>query len=603
MTEVKLHTKLVNGNEAIAYAALEAGVDYFAHYPGSPVNLVEPALKSLNKKHTAGIQFNDSLNEHIAALAAAGASFSGARSMVVMKHVGLNIAADPFNYIGYTGVKGGMVIVVGTDPGANSSTGEEDVHWFAPQFNFPLFEPTSIQEAFQTVKSAFELSEQHEVPVLIFMPVRLCNHYDHIEYNSFQTKEKKNFFFEKDKDRYINVGHRAIRNHKLLVEKLEEISTHSNSKTPFFSNTAETGIITRGLTLNHAFESIIELGLEDRVQLLNVDRVYPINKNEIIQFCSNKTEIIVIEDQDGFLENQIKMECFNELSCSVYGKSFFPKYGEISIDQVLEFLAQKFEIPLADSSLPLQLKVPERLGTFCEGCPHTAAYFAIDQALKNVQGIIGGDIGCSSLPPFRADWLMCMNAGIGVSQGMAHILKDQVVISTGGDGSFFHGGLLSLQSAVENRINLIHVVFDNRTIAMTGHQSSPSSHINPIKLLESIGVDKVISVSAFDPARFTLELKKEMNQKGVRVFWVSGECALQLGEERKEKIKRVTVSIDSEQCGSCSLCYEELACPAIQPIIPGEKDLKVDSDLCTRCGACKEVCPNNAVIHTIHETS
>ena len=160
----KLH---INCNEAIAWGALAAHVDLVSHYPGSPVNFVETHIKKLNDRFNGEVKFNDSLNEHVAALSAAGASYCGARSMVIMKHVGLNIAADPFNYIGYTGVKGGMVIIVGTDPGANSSTGEEDVHWFIPQFNFPTFEPTSVQECYDFTKKAYEISERHEIPVMI----------------------------------------------------------------------------------------------------------------------------------------------------------------------------------------------------------------------------------------------------------------------------------------------------------------------------------------------------------------------------------------------------------------------------------------------------
>lgn len=169
MTIIKSHTGvwIANGNEAIGYAALHAGVDFFAHYPGSPVNGVEPHLKHLNLQHNRGIVFNDALNEHVAALSAMGASMAGARSMLVMKHVGLNIAADPLNYVGYSGVRGGMVIIVGTDPGANSSTGEEDVHWYAKQFNLPLFEPTHIQEIYDTVLEAYELSEELELPVMV----------------------------------------------------------------------------------------------------------------------------------------------------------------------------------------------------------------------------------------------------------------------------------------------------------------------------------------------------------------------------------------------------------------------------------------------------
>ena len=172
---------MLNGSEAVAWAALTAGVDYFAHYPGSPINMVEPSLKALVKQFGLRVTINDALNEHVAALACAGASYCGARSLLVMKHVGMNIAADPFNYLGYTGVRGGMVVVVGTDPGANSSTGEEDTHWYSRQTSFPLLEPTSVREVFRYVKEGFDLSERYAVPVLVFVPGRLCFNADRLK--------------------------------------------------------------------------------------------------------------------------------------------------------------------------------------------------------------------------------------------------------------------------------------------------------------------------------------------------------------------------------------------------------------------------------------
>ena len=592
---------LLNCNEAIAWAALKAGVDFFSHYPGSPVNLVEPELKKLDKRFNTQIAFNDSLNEHIAALAAAGASFCGARSLVVMKHVGLNIAADPFNYIGYTGVQGGMVIIVGTDPGANSSTGEEDVHWYAPQFNFPLLEPTSVEECFNYVADSFDFSEKYNIPVMIFIPGRLAYNFSEIEVPLEFNKKEKNFYFKKDKDVYINVGARAVKNHKLLIEKIERISEEATFSKRFFAGDAKLGIITRGLTFSIAHEAISKLQLGNELELLNLNLVYPTENKILSDFIKNKKEIVFIEDQDGFCENQVKMNFFNELNCSIEGKSVFKKYGEITIEQIEHYLAEKFKITLEiPESLDLPL-VPERLGTFCEGCPHTGSYFSIDAALKDLDGVIGGDIGCSSLPPFRADWLMCMNAGIGISAGMAQVIKTQPIISTGGDGSFFHAGALSLLSAVRNKFNLIHVVFDNRSIAMTGFQKSPTTdYFDHVKFLESLGVDRVIEVFAYNTKDFTAKLKEELDKSGVRVFWVSGTC-VRIGNEYIESRKhRLYPEIDAAKCGSCSKCYTELACPAILNISTNnDQELKIDLNACVRCGICHEICPNGAI--KIHE--
>jgi indolepyruvate ferredoxin oxidoreductase, alpha subunit len=589
---------ILDCNEAIAWAAISAGVDLVAHYPGSPVNFAEKHIKKLNDRFKRGVKFNDALNEHVAALAAAGASYCGARSMVIMKHVGLNIAADPFNYIGYTGVKGGMVIIVGTDPGANSSTGEEDVHWFVPQFNFPLFEPTSVQECYDYTIEAYTLSEKHEIPVLIFVPGRLAYNFSNIKVKVDPKTAGRPFHFQKDRDKYINVGQRAVKNHRLLLEKIDRIAA---AEMPYFKThfnpAAKTGILVRGLGYRMTCELVSRLGLAEHVHLLNVDLVYPLNKDLVTGFCANKETIVFIEDQDGFLENQVKMNFFNELDCTVYGKDIFPKYGELQLAQVEHFFARHFGLKLVPSETIESPQIPERLGTFCEGCPHTGSYFSIDSVLKELDGVIGGDIGCSSLPPFRADWLLCMNAGIGVSQGMAQVLTDQPVVSTGGDGSFFHAGLLSLLNAVHNKLDFIHLIFDNSSIAMTGHQASPGAgSFDFRKLLEAIGVDKVIEVSPYKPNHFIEQLKTELDGKGVRVFWVRGECVISGNPYIESRRKVLYPEIDPTKCNGCSKCYKELACPAIINLAdaPGQ-ELKIDLSRCVRCGVCHEICPNDAI--------
>lgn len=593
---------LVNANQAISWGAMSAGVNFMSHYPGSPVNFIEPSLKSLDARFNTSIKFNDSLNEHVAALSAAGASFCGARTLCVMKHVGLNIAADPFNYLGYTGVNGGMVIVVGTDPGANSSTGEEDVHWYVPQFNFPLLEPTTIQECYDFTRDAFSLSEKYKIPVLLFVPGRLAYNVSKVEVEVEFEHEQKEFYFHKDDERYINVGRRAVANHKKLVQKINTIGQDEKWIKKRFNSEAAIGIITRGLAYSMVYECAEELQLQSKIHLLNLDLVYPINTQILKEFTAGKSDIVFIEDQDGFMENQVKMACFNDLKCRVRGKDIFPSYGELSRESIIDFLRDEFNLQKNSIQSIPEIFVPERLGSFCEGCPHTGSFFAIDAVMKELDGVIGGDIGCSSLPPFRADWLLCMNAGIGISQGMAQILQSQPIISTGGDGSFFHGGALSLMSAVQNNINLIHMVFDNSTVAMTGHQASPTTNeFDHHSFLKAIGVDKVIDVSPYNPMDFIEKFKSELGHSGVRVFWVKGACVLAGNEFIEDRRERLYPEIDSSKCGGCTKCYEDLACPAIINLSEhtASLDLKIDLDRCVRCGVCHEICPNGAI--TIHE--
>ncbi len=597
MSQVQSQTGvwIANGNEAIGYAALHAGVDFFAHYPGSPVNGVEPHLKHLNTQHQRGIIFNDALNEHVAALSAMGASMAGARSMLVMKHVGLNIAADPLNYVGYAGVRGGMVIIVGTDPGANSSTGEEDVHWYAKQFNLPLFEPTHIQEIYDTVIDAFDLSESLEIPVMVFVTGLICHNTAPLKPRIAAIKTKQ-FGFVKDRAKYINVGNRAVVNHRQLLEKIARYGEQQHGATLYGSGQATTLCITRGNTHQHVLQALELLGLSQQVDVLNVVAVFPIPKSLMAQQLQNRTRILFLEDQDGFLENQTKMELFHLLKCDVHGKDLVPAYGEITAGQVTQILADFMGVPYQPITLSA-VEVPERLGTFCEGCPHTSSYFAIEQAIPAETRVIGGDIGCSSLPPFKADWLLCMNAGVGISQGMRPFLPHQSIVSTGGDGSFFHAGLLSVMNAVQNQLPLLHVVFDNRSVAMTGHQTSASTSVDYQKLIEACGVDSFTEVNAFKPIEIADVIRSKEQLQGVHVVWISGSCARIPDPVSTYRRANLYPEIQADKCGDCTLCYETLACPAI--VTNENQQFEINLDRCMRCGVCHEICPNDAI--TIHQ--
>ncbi|MCK5903083.1 MAG: 4Fe-4S binding protein [Cocleimonas sp.] len=588
-----------DGNDAIAWAAQDAAVDYISHYPGSPVNrVIEVLEKDQSNPHYL---INHALNEHIAALATIGASLCGARSLLVMKHVGLNIAADPLNYAAVTKIKGGMVIVVGTDPGARTSTGEEDVHWYAPQFNLPLLEPSTVPSVYQRVKQAFDISEQTQLPVLVFVAGRIA-YQSHLIQRTVEQRVAQPFAFHKDPENLINVGAKAVRNHRDHLLRLKIFQETDTSYTSLhFNPEAHFGIITRGASYAVCYEVIESLRLTQHVHLLNIERVYPLHKQSVIDFSVNKKNIVIIEDQDGFLETMIKRELFGKITSTLQGKDIFPAWGELTDQPIRDYLSTTFQIKITNPlALSLDVDCPERAGTFCEGCPHRSTFYGIDQALKAIgsaqpNGIIGGDIGCSSLPPHRTDWLLCMNAGIGISQGIAHLLPDQPLISTGGEGSFFHGGLISLQSAVENNINLTHVIFDNRSVAMTGHQASPTTtnNVDLKKLLAAIGVQHIFSVNAFLSSEITQTLTKAQQLTGVKVIWVQGDCALQPNKEALRRFKHRRLILHNDRCKGCSLCYSTLQCPAI--IKDQQQQLSIDLDHCRRCTACLDVCPNDAI--------
>lgn len=583
-----------DGNQAIAWAAEDAGIGYVSHYPGAPVNRVAD-LFSASAAQT--IHFNHAHNEHVAALAAIGASLCGVRSLVVMKHVGLNIAADPLNYAGVVKIGGGMVVVVGTDPGARSSTGEEDVHWYAPQFNLPLLEPASVQDVYDAVIHAYDLSERVRLPVMVFVPGRIANQSSLIR-RAEPVIAPQIAHFVKDPQKLINVGMRAVANHRDQVLRMAGLAKEPARATAAFNPEADFGIITRGASYAVVCEVVAALKLDDQVDLLNVERTFPLNLDSLIAFAQRKSKIVVIEDQDGFLETMLKCELFGVIGCPIHGKDSFPAWGEISYEQVRDYLRGEFDPSAAATDLPLgTLSVPDRPGACCEGCPHRPALFAIQQTMHHDDGIVGGDIGCSSLPPHRTDWLLCMNAGIGLAQGIAQVLPQRALASTGGDGSLFHGGLIALQSAVENGIDLIHILLDNQSVAMTGHQRSPTStgKFDMRGLLKAIGVKQVFAVSAFAPSLLILAIEKAKALDGVKVVWVRGECALQRAAKGGEH-KR-TLWIDAKRCHGCTFCFSDFQCPAI--VRSAETAvISIDPQRCRRCGACLDICPNNAIMIT-----
>lgn len=581
-----------DGNQAIAWAAEDSSVGYVAHYPGAPVSRVAGLFSSAKAIH-----FNHAHNEHVAALAALGASLCGVRSLVVMKHVGLNIAADPLNYAGVVKITGGMVVLVGTDPGARASTGEEDVHWYAPQFNLPLFEPTGVQGLYDAVAQAYALSEQVRLPVLVFVPGRIANQ-SSVVLRTRPAVAPRLPRFDKNPQALINVGPRAVANHREQLARLAGLALQASPATARFNSAADVGLVTRGATFAVTCEAVVDLQLEKRVQLLNVERTFPLHREQLVTFAAGKRKIVVVEDQDGFLETMLKRELLGRIACPVEGKEHFPGWGEIGYQQVADYLAGEFVLPQpARPALLAVESLPERPGACCEGCPHRSALFAIEQVMQGEDGIVGGDIGCSSLPPHRTDWLLCMNAGIGLSQGIAQVLPQRALVSTGGDGSLFHGGLLALHSAVENGIALTHVLLDNQSVAMTGHQPSPTTtgRFDMRGLLRASGVKHVIEVSAFAPSLIIRALHRAKTLDGVKVVWVRGECALQ--RERRTGRRRVELWIDRRRCGDCTLCYRDFQCPAIV-LVAETGACSIDPHRCRRCGACLDLCPHRAIMVT-----
>lgn len=610
---------LAMGNEAIARAGIEAGLGYFSMYPGTPATEIGLTFERLKDKLPA-FYMEYSANEHVSLNGAMGASWAGVRSMVAMKHVGMNVAAEPAHFLGYTGVDAGLVIVVGSDPGATSSTGEQDDRWYSLHTHLPLLEPATIQEAKDFTLSAFELSERYSIPVVINAASRLCHNIGDLRLGPI-TQRRGRGEFRPNYQRYFNLFGQAVKNHQACIERIDSLARSEDivSFNRIVQGDAPWGVVTSGVNYLYVMEALEILGLFD-VPVFKIGMSYPFPSRQLSQFGHNLEKVVVIEDLEGFLEFQIKRHAFElKLGFEVIGKELIPPSGETNPDIVLEAFSQIAKRPVPRHiararriGSEIASSIPHRIATFCIGCPHRASVYAVVSAAKD-RAVIGGDIGCytmASLPPFEAaDWCTCMNCGLSAAQGMSHVSDGKPIIALVGDSTFFHSGIQPLQNAVATNADVLLIILDNRWIAMTGHQRSPTTAtgvkgeqfdaIDLKALVQTLGVKRVRTVDVFDVARFRAAVFDELGRKGLRVLIAKGECALQ--SHRRDRYIPPAYdefySIIRERCQRCGACYKEFGCPAIMEAADEEGQYYyIEEELCVRCGACKTVCPNSAIV-------
>ncbi|GAB4276391.1 MAG: indolepyruvate ferredoxin oxidoreductase subunit alpha [Deferrisomatales bacterium] len=613
---------LAMGNEALARGALEGGLGYFSTYPGTPASEVGTVLQAL-REELPGLYAEISTNEHVAALGALGASWAGVRSMVTMKHVGMNVAAEPLHFAGYTGVKAGMVVVLGSDPGATSSTGEQDDRWYSLHTHLPILEPSDIQEAKDLTRRAFELSEAYDLPVVVNAPSKLCHNIGSLELGGLPSDVTYRGRFERNPTRLLNLFHFAVDNHARCLANVERLRRDAgrlglNARLP---GSGPVGILTSGLHFAYVLEALEILGVEG-VPILKVGLSYPLDGAAIAEFFESVERVVVVEELEGFLEFQAKRLAYDAgVRTPVVGKDRFPAAGEVGVDTVTDILAEVFGRPVpagrtrgAEALAAGAEEIPPRQGAFCPGCPHRGTNYALLQAAGR-EVVYAGDIGCytlSVLPPFQvSDWVTCMNCGAGSGQAIAQV-TDQTVVALVGDSTFFHSGTPTLLNAVQNGADLLLLILDNGWVAMTGHQPSPTTArlldgtprpaVDLAGYVRALGVRWVRKGDAFRPTALENLIREALKEKGVRVVVVEGECALQ--SERRRKLAPPAheeyVDLDPERCQRCHRCYRDLACPAIREW-GADTDTpwyEIDETLCQRCGVCEAVCPNSAITST-----
>jgi indolepyruvate ferredoxin oxidoreductase alpha subunit len=600
---------LLLGNEAIARGAIEAGVAVASTYPGTPSS--EISLQFFQTAQESDLYFEYSTNEKVAMEVAAAAANSGVRSMCVMKHVGVNVAADALMTLAYVGVKAGMVILTADDPYMFSSQNEQDNRYYAKLSGLPMLEPSSVEEAKDMVGYAFEISEKLQEPVLFRTTTRI-NHSSGIvclgEIKAPQTKGD----FVKDPFNLVTVPAVGRKLHVKLLENIEKAGEFSDTSQYNFINgpAGKWGIICNGVSYNYASDAVKELQIDDKVRILRLGFSYPMPEKIIKAFLKECDKVLVIEEGEPYMEEQVKAFAQEEgLTLPIRGKAkdLFTRLYEFDPAQVRENIAKFFEIPYTPVVIPDISDVPEvpqRPPNLCAGCSHRATYYEVKKAAEGLGTIYPTDIGCYTLgvlaPLSMADFLLCMGSSVGTGCGFS-VATDKKVISFIGDSTFFHSGIPGLVNAVFNNHNFTLVILDNSTTAMTGHQPNPGvdmgdfnltgyGRVSIEKVVRAIGVPHVAVIRPFRVNKSIAAIKEAIDYKGVSVIISEEACALYAQSLKKARGKPFYIS---EKCKNHRDCVNELACPAFYT--EGEK-VYINADLCTGCALCAQICPEKAIV-------
>ena len=591
--------KLMTGNEAVARGAYEAGVKFASAYPGTPSTEILENI-ALYKED---IKAEWAPNEKVAVESAAGASIAGARTVASMKHVGLNVAADPLFTIAYTGVNGGFVIITADEPGQHSSQNEQDNRNYAKSAKIPMLEPSDSQEAKDMIKKAFEISEKYDTPVLYRLTTRLCHSKSIVECN--ERKEVGIKEYVKDANKYVTVP--AV-SRKLRVkeeERLKKLTDYSNTTEFNYMeiNNSKVGVIVSGMCFNFAKEVF-----KENVSYLKLGFTFPMPDEKIKEFSSEVDKIYIIEENDGFIEQHVK-----SLSIECYGKNAFPPYGEMTPDIIREAVTGKtFE----HLDINEELLIP-RPPTFCPGCPHRGLFYELG---KRKDVVVTGDIGCYTLgfsAPYNSmDCCVCMGASLGSGHGAQQVFNmvegnKKRVVGVLGDSTFFHTGINGLFDVIYNKGNSISIILDNRITGMTGHQQNPGSgytlqgeKTTEISIEEIVKACKVKNVRVINPNKLSEvndALDWALSNKEASVIITRWPCALkkfspQDIEEFNNPFKdRCTIVEDL--CIGCKKCTKT-GCPAISYNKENKKAI-IDKNQCLGCEVCAQVCPKEAIIKEV----
>lgn len=600
-----MHKEFLMGNAAIALGAVASGVNVVAGYPGTPSTEV---LETIAKHRPEDVYVEWSVNEKAAMELAAGASYSGARTLVTMKQVGLNVASDPLMSLEYIGVKGGMVILVADDPGPISSQTEQDTRHFAAFSKLPCFDPSSAQEAYEMIQEAYEYSEKYNTPVFLRPTTRVCH-----GYASVSVKDPEEYTvhtpegFVKDSKRWVIFPRLSYQNHQKIearnVELADIFSSYEKNKIypacDTFANSRK-GIVSGGISFTYAMETLIETGM---VRHLKISTPHPFPEKLAAQFLDGLDEVLCLEELDPVIERELTYICGKyHLPVKILGKLTHntANAGENTRDSVDTYIRTFLDLPVKEQPKLTDVPpLPVRPPVLCAGCPHRASFYAVKKAMQGRKTIFCGDIGCYTLgnasPLDMVDTCLCMGAGLNIAQGVEKIEPDTACFAFVGDSTFFASAITGVVNAVYNQANMTLVVLDNSTTAMTGHQPHPGTgrtvmgeivqKINIEQVLRGIGVQDVETVNPLDHEAAVSCVKELADKPGVKAIIFKSPCIAVTKPG-------TPMHVDISSCIHCKKCIRELGCPAI---ITEDGNVSIDSSMCTGCGLCSQICPVHAI--------
>ena len=601
-----MHKEFLMGNEAIALGAIAAGVKLVAGYPGTPSTEV---LETVAKRNPGDIYVEWSVNEKAAMEVAAGAAYSGARAMVTMKQVGLNVASDPLMSLEYVGVKGGMVVMVADDPGPISSQTEQDTRTFAMFSKVPLFDPVSVAEAYEMIQEAFDFSEKYHTPVFFRCTTRVDHGYEAIEVKDEAEYRKVEMEgFVKDSSRWVIFPRLSLKNHGQIEKRNRELTAVLSAyprnamhreKGRYEGGSGGKGIVTHGISYMYALDSMEK---EHHVRILKVATPFPFPEELALRFLEGLEEVLCIEELDPVLERALLEICGrHHLQVRIRGKltGDIAAAGEntmLSVGRAIRsFLGLEEEQPAEPADIPLPVRPP----VLCAGCPHRASFYAVKQAMKGKKTIYCGDIGCytlgNAMPLDMCDTCLCMGAGINIAQGVGHLDKGMKCFAFVGDSTFFAAGLTGVVNAFYNQADMTLIVLDNSTTAMTGHQPHPGTgrtvmgqvveKVSIEKVLRAIGVATVETVNPLDFAEARDTVKRVSEEPGVKAVIFRSPCIAVTKPAASS-------AVHAETCIGCKKCIREIGCPAL---VLREGKAYIDPSLCTGCTLCEQICPTGAI--------